>query len=136
MNEMSIDTFRKSIDIRAVTFDAFRCALTVLQEKPEAAIKENSIIVITNFGEIFCKIDDKESIDELISKTILNTRDSELKKIPPETPVLNKCKTLLLKNVTIIPFANPLARLNHNVITVFTDQIVGFSIGKLPDNLV
>lgn len=135
MNEVSIDAYAKSIDIRALTFEAFRGALTVLQEKSDE-LKSNSIIVITNFGYIFCKIDDNESIDEWISKTILNARDSELKKIPPETPVINRCKTLFLKNVTIVPFANPLARLNHNVITIFTDQIVGLSIGKLPDNLV
>lgn len=135
MSEISIDTYAKSIDIRALTFEAFRGAVTVLQEKSDE-LKANSIIVITNFGHIFCKFDDNESIDEWISKTILNIRNSELKKIPPETPVVNQCKTLLLKNVTIIPFANPQASFNHNVITIFTDQIVGFSIGKLPDNLV
>lgn len=135
MNEISIEAYAKSIDIRALTFEAFRGALTVLQEKSDE-LKSNSIIVITNFGYIFCKIDDNESIDEWISKAILNARDSELEKIPPETPVINRCKTLLLKDVTIVPFTNPLARLNHNVITIFTDQIVGLSIGKLPDNLV
>ncbi len=131
MNENSLGTLGKSIDVRAMTFEAFRCALKALQEKSDAVLKDNCVIILTNFGQIICKVDEQESVGESIAKAVLQVRDSELQKIPPETPVINECKTLLLKDVVIVPFANPQARLNYGVITLFTDQIAGISIGKL-----
>lgn len=133
MNEISLETLGKSIDVRAMTFEAFRCAIEALQEKPDADLKDNCVIILTNFGQIICKVDDQESVGEIIAKVVLQVRDSTLQKIPPETPVINKCKTLLLKNVVIIPFSNPQLRLNYDVIALFTNQIAGISIGKLPD---
>lgn len=131
----SLDTLGKSVDIRALTFESFRYTLKTMQGKPDSVLKDNCVIVLTNFGQIFCKIDDKESIGEIIAKAVLKARDSTLETIEPETPTINECKTLLLKDVVIIPFANPQVRLNYNVITLFTDQIVGLSIGSLPAEL-
>ena len=135
MCKNSIEALGKSVDIHALTFDAFQYALKAIQEKPDSVIKDNCIIVLTNFGQIFCKLDDKESIGEIIAKAVLKARDSALKNIEPETPTINECKTLILKNAVIIPFANPQVKINYSVITLFTNQIVGLSIGSLPNEL-
>ena len=131
----SLNTLGKSVDIRALTFESFHCALKTMQGKPDSVLKDNCVIVLTDFGQIFCKISEKESIGEVIIKAVLKARDSALEKIEPETPTINECKTLLLKDVIIIPFANPQVRLNYNIITLFTDHIVGLSIGSLPAEL-
>ena len=135
MCKNSIDTLGKSVDIHALTFDALQCALKTMQGKPDSVLKDNCVIVLTNFGQIFCKLDDKKSIGEIIAKAVLQARDSVLKNIEPETPTINECKTLILKDAIIIPFANPQVKINYNVITLFTDQIVGLSIGSLPSEL-
>ena len=132
MCKNSIDNLGKSVDIHAITFDAFQYALKAMQGKTDSVLKDNCVIVLTNFGQIFCKLDEKESIGEIIAKAVLQARNSALENIEPETPTINECKTLILKNVVIIPFANPQVKINYNVITLFTDQIVGLSIGSLP----
>jgi hypothetical protein len=133
MSENSIETLGKSIDVRAITFEAFKTASKVLQKNTSVTINDNRVIIITNFGQIFCDVEDKESIGETIAQIVLKVRDKELEKLPSKTSVINECKTLLLKDVTIIPFSNPQVRLNYGMITLFTDQIVGLSIGSLPD---
>lgn len=97
-------------------------------------IQGNQVVVLTNFGQIICDLDSKESIGEIIAKNILQARDSAIKKFSPDTSLGGDSEMLLLKNVVIIPFSNPQVRLNYNVITIFANQIVGFSIGKLSCN--
>ena len=134
MSENSSVLPRNNIDVRLFTFEAFRLALKALQENSDLGIQGNQVIVLTNFGQIICDLDSKESIGEIIAKNILRARDSAIKNFSPETSLDCNNEMLLLKNVVIIPFSNPQVRLNYNVITVFADQIVGFSIGKLSCN--
>lgn len=134
MSENSSVFSSKNMNVRVFTFEAFRLALKALQENADMGIQGNQVVVLTNFGQIICDLDSKESIGEIIAKNILQARDSAIKKFSPDTSLGGDSEMLLLKNVVIIPFSNPQVRLNYNVITIFANQIVGFSIGKLSCN--
>lgn len=134
MSENSSVFSSKNMNVRVFTFEAFRLALKALQENADMGIQGNQVVVLTNFGQIICDLDSKESIGEIIAKNILQARDSAIKKFSHDTSLGGDSEMLLLKNVVIIPFSNPQVRLNYNVITIFANQIVGFSIGKLSCN--
>ena len=133
MSDSSSVSLNKCASVRTFTFEAFRLALSALQKNPDIGMHDNKVIILTNFGQIICGTDDKESIGEMIAKNILQARDTAINNFS-EMATDNDDEMLLLKNVVIIPFANPQVRLNYNVVTIFVDQIVGFSIGNLSYN--
>lgn len=124
----------QKVDMREVTFLAFRTALQTLQDDKEKQLipKDCHLVILTNFGQILYRVDEDKSgsIGKELANIILKIRDSTLEQIPPDMTVTNDCKMLVLENVTVVPFANPQASLTYSVLTLFTDEIVGITFGK------
>ena len=129
----------KNVNMRAVTFLAFREALRILQseEGKYHVLKDNRLIILTDFGQIFCNVDNDtpDSLGKFLANTVLNIRDKSLEGLSSEVSVTDDCELLVLENVVVVPFANPQVRLNYNVLTLFADQIVGISFGKPAFNI-
>lgn len=136
MDKSLLDTLEERIDTKANTVFTFHRFLEEFQEKENDFLKleGNQLIIITNFGQITCDLlltDSKDqSTAELIANQVLEARDNNFKDLPLDTPIISNCKTILLKNVVITPFSNPSAAFRYAVLTLFTDQIVGVTVGK------
>ena len=51
-----------------------------------------------------------------------------------EDIIVNNVSMITLNDVTISPFANPKAITSMSIINIFSDQILGYSFGTLPQN--
>ncbi len=145
MEKTLLDTLGDRIDTRVGVIAALQTLLTTFQnnsseDKKPFSLDGNKLIIITNFASIACEIitdntnDQELTTAQLIVNTVLKANDELYKTFPPDTPIINNSKTLILRNAQIIPFACPQKILNYEVFTIFTDQIVGVTIGSFNQN--
>lgn len=146
MERTLLDTLKNRVDTKVGVIAALHTTLKALQnikpeEKKPSSLDDHKLIIITNFANISCEIinlNDEENKDlsnaQFIIKTALKTTDNYYESFSADTTVINKSKTIVLKNAQVVPFANPQQILNYEVLTIFTDQIVGVTIGSFNQN--
>ena len=145
MEKTLLDTLGDRIDTRVGVIAALQAMLTTFQnnsseEKKPFSLDGNKLIIITNFASIACEMitdntnDQELTPAQLIINTALKAKDELYKTLPPDTNVINNSKTLILKNAQVVPFACPQHILDYEVLTLFTDQIVGVTIGSFNHN--
>lgn len=137
---------RNSFDLKAVTFASLSTIADKLNSNSLEGITINGTIevsILTSFatiiGTILNESDDDSKVTEefLIDKTIGNAfeiRDNILKKLKNKNPnlkILNNSGSIKLKDVTIIPFANPESKTNFKYLILFADEIKGLTLLSL-----
>ena len=133
-----IDTKTGVITTLALTLKTFKSANP--ESKAPFSLDGNRLIIITNFASIACELitpndDVKEfSKAQVIFKAAMASTDKIYETLSPDALVISNSKTLLLKNAQIVPFASPQQTLNYEVLAIFTDQIVGVTIGNFNRN--
>lgn len=107
------------------------------------------LLILTNFAVIEADLVDtdqdvevtQENMGAELFKAIINgvtsSRNDAIKEWeegddPDRLALINDASYLVLTNATIIPHANPEARFHMGEMLLFTDQIVGFTVGQLP----
>lgn len=145
MEKNLLDVLKNRIDTKVGTITALDLAVKAFKSaNPESkvpfSLDGNRLIIITNFANISCELvtlndDEKElSNAQTIFKTITASTEKMYETLPPDALVINNSKTLLLKNAQVVPFACPQQTLNYEVLAIFTDQIVGVTIGNFKRN--
>ena len=145
MEKNLLDVLKSRIDTKVGTITALDLAVKAFksansESKVPFSLDGNRLIIITNFANISCELitlndDEKElSNAQTIFKTITASTEKMYETLPPDTLVINNSKTLLLKNAQVVPFACPQQTLNYEVLAIFTDQIVGVTIGNFKRN--
>ena len=128
-------TSTNRIDVKSQKLNA----LGKLLNMPEAGLTKNKLILLTDSSMIYGSLVKQEDI-------LSNNVDVQLK--PYEVTLqasknaysiaqkenintINNSVSIVLKDVTIIPFATPNVKINFSSICVFSDKIVGFTYGNL-----
>lgn len=132
-------------DLKSLTFQCLSSGLDILKSDKTGNISidsETNVIVITNFGTVegtlidFNKSTDnpnKAFVNALFEKVfeVRNERIIELENENDQFRLINDTDSLTLENVTITPYANSNNKFNLGELILFSDQIVGLSIGKI-----
>ena len=145
MEKNLLDVLKNRIDTKVGTITALDLAVKAFksansESKVPFSLDGNRLIIITNFANISCELinpaDDVKdsSTSQTIFKTAMTSTDEIYETLSPDTIVINNSKTLLLKKAQVIPFACPQQTLNYEVLAIFTDQIVGVTIGNFKRN--
>ncbi|WP_281696816.1 hypothetical protein [Acidaminococcus massiliensis] len=145
MEKNLLDVLKSRIDTKVGTITALDFAVKAFksansESKAPFSLDGNRLIIITNFANISCELinpadDVKDSSNaQAIFKTITASTEKMYETLPSDALVINNSKTLLLKNAQVVPFACPQQTLNYEVLAIFTDQIVGVTIGNFKRN--
>lgn len=142
------DLIKDRIDLKSLTFQCFNTAIEVLKSNEFEGISvspNTSLVILTDFGiiqgsyipNLESEDDSNESAGEIFVRTITgkvfeirNKRLVELKSENPELKLINDSSSIVLSDVTITPYSNPSSKSHIGLLTLFTDQIVGFSFGE------
>lgn len=123
------------IDIKAVKLNA----VGTLLNNPETGLSRNKIILVTSASLIYGTFVDQneltvdaKSAELALHKITLDAAKSAFQESPEET--INNSVSIILKNVTIIPFSAPNVKINLATLSVFSDQIVGYTYGDFSEN--
>ncbi|MBQ7199365.1 MAG: hypothetical protein IJS29_08895 [Selenomonadaceae bacterium] len=121
----------KTVDIRKETVKAFNFILKKMEDE-QVPVGDVQLCIITNFGCITCKLASFESDDQTnadkIAKLSLKFCDKLLEENATTANVINDCDTLILKDVILMPFANPEKHITYSSMVLFSNQIVGVSL--------
>lgn len=124
---------QNKIDIKAVKLNA----VGTLLNNPEAGLSKNKLILVTDSALIYGVFVDQNTITDKGQNTelLLHKVSLEAAKSYSQNAaegVMNNSVSIVLKDVTIMPFAAPNVKINLATLSVFSDQIVGYSYGYLP----
>ena len=96
----------------------------------ETLKKDNKLIIFTHSAQIRGDLISDETADSTdIINTIQQTQEKLLQDLPADVPLTTQCHAINLKNVTLTPYSAPNSKLTIDFIQLFTDQIVGVSVG-------
>lgn len=124
---------QNKIDIKAVKLNA----VGTLLNDPEAGLTKNKLILVTDSALIYGVFVDQNTITDkgqnaelLLHKVSLEAAKNYSRNATEG--VMNNSVSIVLKDVTITPFAAPNVKINLATLSVFSDQIVGYSYGYPP----
>lgn len=133
----------KRIDVKAVTLNAFGTSLELAEKGGIEGVSispDTRMFIITNFGIISGELEVMLSTSEPVTafnQAIFRARDSLLasleQELGNEAQVVNNSGVVTLANARLTVFSNPNATFSFQRISLFTDQIVGFSYGQFSD---
>ena len=123
------------VDIKSVKISA----IGNLLNNPDAALQNNKLMLLTDASLIY---------GTFVNQNDLLSSDSDIELVPHKlsleaskqmfyssqrngNPTINDSVTIILKDVTIMPFSSPNVKINLSALSLFTDQIVGFTYGSL-----
>lgn len=121
------------IDIKAVKLNT----VGTLLNNPEAGLTKNKLILVTDSALIYGVFVDQNTITDKSQNTELLLHKVALEAAKNYSQnaaegVMNNSVSIVLKDVTIMPFAAPNVKINLATLSVFSDKIVGYSYGYLP----
>lgn len=92
--------------------------------------KDCKLIIFTHSAQIRGDLVDTEGSDsvDIIIDTIQQAQEKVLQDLPADITLTTQCHPISLKNVTIMPYAAN-GSTTVQFMQVFTDQIVGVSVG-------
>ena len=121
-----------TFDVKAnavVTMDKFvkMCQAGRFESLP----RKCRLTIYTHAAKITGELCDKHdtSIENTIAIELKRVNDEVLRNLPGDLPLTNQGASLLLKDVTLTPYSAPENELLIGFIQLFTDQIVGVSVG-------
>lgn len=133
MTEQKKDKIR--VDIKSVKISA----IGNLLNNPDAGLQNNRLMLLTDASLIY---------GTFVNQNDLLLSDADIELVPHKlsleaskkmfyssqqngNPTINDSVTIILKDVTIMPFSSPNVKINLSALSLFTDQIVGFTYGSL-----
>ena len=126
---------QNKIDIKAVKLNALGSILN----SPEVGLSKNRVVLLTDSSLIYGTYVDQNKIAEdtknaelSLHKIVLDAAKSYSKSATEGT--INSSVSIVLKDVTIMPFAAPNVKINLATLSIFSDQIVGYTYGYPPGN--
>lgn len=126
---------QNKIDIKGVKLNTIGTFLN----NPEAGLSKNKLILVTNSSLIYGTFVDQ-------NKLIIDTENAELalhkvaleaaKNISLKKPeaTINNSVSIVLKDVTIMPLSAPSVKINLQTLSLFSDQILGYTYGSLSED--
>lgn len=132
-----------SIDLKALTFTSFSEIVNFMKSSKDPVIGPNtSIVLLTNFGivqgtQMEFNATEDDSVNAVMNVIISNTFDlrnkhiSKLENQNEQLKIINDCRSIVLKDVTITTYVNPDSKINLGQLILFSDQIVGMSFGEM-----
>lgn len=137
------------IDLKSLTFHCIDEMLnasldTIKSGEIEGASINGDIntIIVTNFGIVKGDLvkeqtstnDESLGFSEAVILKSIEIRNDEISKLENENAqlkLINDTRAIVLKNVTITPYANSNTPFKLENLILFSDQIVGISIGEI-----
>lgn len=126
---------KKRIDVKADTIIAANSFFNELLE--EKIIHENTkMMIVTNFGVVEGTIKQEVDANDLaqqISNIFTKLRNNKLAKLENEVflpTITNTNCFVTIFNAKVIPFSNPRNLVTFTALNLFSDQIVGFTLGE------
>lgn len=123
------------IDIKAVKLNT----VGTLLNDPKTGLTKNRLILVTDSALIYGTFVDQNTIstdapeaDLLLHKVVLEAAKNASQHATEGT--INSSVSIVLKDVTVLPFAAPNVKINLATLSVFSDQIVGYTYGYPPGN--
>lgn len=121
---------QNKIDIKAVKLNT----VGTLLNNPETGLSRNKLVLVTSASLIYgtfvnqneLSVDDKKA-ELALHKITLEAAKKVFQESPEET--INNSVSIVLKDVTIMPFSAPNVKINLTTLSVFSDQIVGYTYG-------
>ena len=97
----------------------------------ESLNKDAKLIIFTHSAQIRGDLVDTEGSDsaDVIIDDIQQVYEKLLQDLPVDVALTTQCHPISLKNVTLTPYSAPNSKLEIGFIQLFTDQIVGVSVG-------
>lgn len=141
------ELIKNRLDLKMITLTSVMDTIDILKSGKIDGISispKTSIMIFTNFGmvegENVCFSDSEDSkplsTSEIVKKlieTCFIIRNNEIAKLEEENKdlkLINDSSAVILENVTITPYANPMNKLRMQHLILFTDQIAGISFGE------
>ncbi len=126
---------QNKIDIKAVKLNT----VGTLLNNPETGLSRNKLVLVTSASLIYgtfvnqneLSLDDKKA-ELALHKITLEAAKKVFQESPEET--INNSVSIVLKDVTIMPFSAPNVKINLTTLSVFSDQIVGYTYGGFSEN--
>ncbi|SDZ18876.1 hypothetical protein [Tindallia californiensis] len=147
-NTAASDSLKNLIDFKKFSISQFNYLLETLnQENENDGVKiHNSIILLTNFGMVYCSptsfnVDEDrqsntstEENQTVLSRKMLELRNKNLELELDENPnlrVQNVASVITLKNVKLRPFASHAEEIPLPELILFTEHICGIAYGEI-----
>lgn len=145
MNKQNPKLLDNRTDLKSLTFQCLSTALDILKSDEIGNISidsDTNVIVVTNFGTVEGTLIDSSKSTDNPNKNFVNNllaevfearngRIIQLENENDQFRLINDTDSLTLENVTITPYANSNNKFNLGELILFSDQIVGLSIGKI-----
>lgn len=142
------NTLNNRVDLKSLTFQCFNSVIDVLKTNESNILVGNSnvsLVILTHLGMIqgdfisnFDISDDSQDNNEIklvktLSGKVFEMRDKELLEFQSENSnfkLINDSGTIALSDVTITPYNSINNAIHLGFLSLFTDQIIGFSFGE------
>lgn len=138
MNDEKIsDSVQNRMDLKACTIGSLTQSIEMLIHSDKVKLDSNTTVtLITNFGNVegtfdYSTVDDDNaSVSSSIINAAVKVRNTFISQNETaDTIWVNNCGMITLLDATITPFATPNIKQHYANLSLFTDQIVGFTFG-------
>ena len=130
MNNLA-DRLNTTFDVKGAMISSVYAFVKLCQTgECESLNKDAKLIIFTHSAQIRGDLVDTEGSDsvDVIVDTIQQTQEKLLQDLSADITLTTQCHPISLKNVTIMPYATN-GSTTVQFMQVFTDQIVGVSVG-------
>lgn len=131
MNNLA-DRLNTTFDVKGAMISSVYAFAKLCQTgECESLKKDSKLIVFTHSAQIRGDLanDGTDDSIDIIIDTIQQTQKKFLQDLPTDVTLTTQCRPINLKNVTLTPYSAPNSKLTIDFIQLFTDQIVGVSVG-------
>lgn len=127
------------LDVVSTTFDEKAHAIRIMgtfakicQTEDGSVFKNDcKLVLFTPSARIHCMLCEKDddSVGTCISENLQEVSNKLLQGLPADLAPVNRSQVISLKDVTVIPYATPDNPFSVQFMQIFSDQIIGISVG-------